>query len=54
MTTKYTHEIVAEKLEEFKQVQEIYLGISERELAKLLDIPRTTLQHWQERREKHR
>lgn len=51
MTTKYTHEIVAEKLEEFKQVQEMYLGISERELAKLLGIPRTTLQHWQERRE---
>ncbi len=51
MTTKYTHEIVAEKLEEFKQEQEMYLGISERELAKTLGIPRTTLQHWQERRE---
>ena len=51
MTTKYTHKIVAEKLEEFKQKQEMYLGISERELAKSLGIPRTTLQHWQGRRE---
>jgi Family of unknown function (DUF6399) len=49
MATKYTHEIVAEKLEEFKQFQEIHPGASERALAELLDIPRTTLQHWKER-----
>jgi hypothetical protein len=51
MATKYTHKIVAEKLEEFKQIQDMCLGINERELAELLDIPRTTLQHWRERRE---
>jgi len=49
MATKYTHEIVAEKLAEFKQIQETCPGINERELAELLDIPRTTLQHWRER-----
>lgn len=49
MATKYTHAIVAEKLEEFKQLQEMYPDTSERTLAELLNIPRTTLQHWQER-----
>ncbi len=49
MGKKYTHMIVAEKLEEFKQLQEMCLDTSERTLAELLNIPRTTLQHWQER-----
>ena len=52
METKYTQKIVAEKLEEFKQKQKVHSGISERELAKQIDIPRSTLRHWQERREK--
>ncbi len=51
MATKYTHKTVAEKLEELKQKQEERADISERELAKSLDIPRTTLQHWKERQE---
>ena len=50
MATKYTQKIVAEKLEELKQKQEIRSGISERELAKQIGIPRSTLRHWQERR----
>jgi DNA-binding transcriptional regulator YiaG len=41
--------IVAEKLEEFKQLQEMCPDASERTLAELLNIPRTTLQHWQKR-----
>jgi uncharacterized protein DUF6399 len=49
MATKYTHAIVAEKLEEFKQLQEMCPDASERTLVELLNIPRTTLQHWQER-----
>ncbi len=52
METKYTQKIVAEKLEELKQKQEIHSGISERELAKQIDIPRSTWRHWQERRGK--
>ena len=52
METKYTQKIVAEKLEEFKRRQENRSGISERELAKQIDIPRSTLRHWQERRGK--
>ena len=52
METKYTQKIVAEKLEELKQKQEAHLGISERELAKQIDIPRSTWRHWEDRREK--
>lgn len=51
MATKYTHRTVAEKLEELKQKREECADISERELAKSLNIPRTTLQHWKERQE---
>jgi len=39
METKYTQKIVAKKLEELKQKQEVHLDIGKRELAKQIDIP---------------
>lgn len=47
--TTHTRTIIAEKLEKFKQLQEMCPNASERSLAEMLSIPRTTLQHWQKR-----
>jgi hypothetical protein len=51
MTQKYTRTIIAEKLVELNRLQEADSGTSERQLIKMVGVPRETLRHWRARQE---
>lgn len=51
MAKKYTQTIIAEKLEEFHHLKDACPEMSEREVIKIVGIPRGTLRHWKTRQE---